>query len=54
MQRSFTENAITSLIIANLSNIEHCFTPLNSDMLFNHEIGMKLSYLIAGNSFCVI
>lgn len=54
IQRSFAENAINCLLVVNLSNIEHCFTPLNSAMLFNHEIGMKLRDLIAGNSFCVI
>lgn len=53
MQRSFTEYAITCLLV-NLSNVEHCFTPLNSTMLFNHEIGMKLRDLITGNSFLVI
>ncbi len=54
MQRSFAENAITCLPVVNLSNIEHCFTSLNSAMLFNDEIGMKLRDLISGNSFLMV
>lgn len=54
MQGSFALKAITCLHAANLSHIEHCFTPFNSTMMLIHEIGMKQCELITGNSISVI